>query len=310
MNVTDFENQHRIDVMTSTALINKAPKQFNWNAFYKTFQRQTISPRELAIHVWRGYSFTPVWKDNRREGDYVTAYHLAFDFDAGDETSSLPYLMQPGSFAWMFASFGYTTPSHTAEAPRARVVFALEYPIDNPQEYREVYQAVAWMISGDGSYTDPACKDPLRLYYGSKGCEVSPNWSVLSKATIDCVLAQYREAHPAVEQKATLRRIETNPSEKVKDIRRRRIVEAVSNAPKGERHITLLRRAREAGGYVASGAFNEADIAADLIAAAGDFGDGETGRKEAERVVRDGLRYGKAAPLQFETVYPVGEILP
>jgi hypothetical protein len=310
VNVTDFENQYRIDVMTSTALVNKAPKVFNWTAFYKTFQRQTISPRELAIHVWRGYSFTPVWKDNRRESDYVTAYHLAFDFDAGDETSSLAYLMQPGKFAWMFAGFGYTTPSHTPEKPRSRLVFVLEYPIDSPQEYREVYRAVAWMIAGDGSYTDPACKDPLRLYYGSRNCEVSTNWSVLTQGAIRDVLGQYDAAHPVVEKKAALRRIETNPSDTMKEARYRRIIDAVRMAPKGERHITLLKRAREAGGYVASGIFNEAAIIADLIAAAGDFGDGEAGRKEAERVVRDGLSYGMTAPLQFETAYPVGEILP
>jgi hypothetical protein len=306
MNVTDFENQHRIDVMTSTALINKAPKVFNWGAFYKTFRRQTMSPRDLAIHVWRGYSFTPVWKDNRRECDYVTAYHLAFDFDAEDETSSLPYLMQPGKFAWMFASFGYTTSSHTADAPRARVVFVLEYPIDSPQEYREVYQAVAWMISGDGSYTDPACKDPLRLYYGSKGCGVAPNWSVLGKASIDCVLGQYKEAHPAHEVKYVSFSAPVPASGSMQQGKLAQLGAKVRNAPINEGHNTLLKMARLAGGYVATGSLNEGDAIAELTAAASARPNQDD--KEIERVIRDGIANGKRDPVCFQQARPLTEM--
>ena len=56
--------------------------------------------------------------------------------------------------------------------------------------------AVAWWLAGDGALTDPACKDPLRLYYGSKGGEVRPNWSVLGAATLDYVQEEYRKAFP------------------------------------------------------------------------------------------------------------------
>ena len=158
-----FKDDYRLDVMTSTALVNKAPARFDWAHYYSTFQKQTISPRALAISVWRGYGFTPVWMAARREENFVSAGHLAFDFDAGDESSSLEYIRREGTFVWMFASFGYTTASHTDAAPRCRVVFVLEYPITTPAEYRRVYQAVAWYIGIDGSSTDPACKDPLRL---------------------------------------------------------------------------------------------------------------------------------------------------
>lgn len=62
-----------------------------------------------------------------------------------------------------------------------RVVYVLEYPIHSAAEYREAYQAVAWWMLGDGAMTDPACKDPLRLYYGSPRGDVRPNWSVLAR---------------------------------------------------------------------------------------------------------------------------------
>lgn len=306
----DFENGHRFEVMTSTALIGKARKGFNWAAYYATFEKSLMTPRELAVHIWRGYAFTPVWATARREENFVSAGHIAFDFDAGDTTSGLDYLMRDGTFAWMFASFGYSTPSSTPENPRSRLVFVLEYPIDNAQEYRNVYQAVAWYMALDGSHTDPACKDPLRLYYGSKDCTVKTNWSVLGQGAIDTVKAEYDAAHPKVEKKATLSVIDSTPGDGLKEWKRRRIVEAVRNAPAGERHTTLLKRAREAGGYVASGVFTENEMLAELTAAAGDFGEGNDGRREVERVIRDGLRIGQKSPLYFQTAATVGGILP
>jgi len=306
----NFENEFQFEVMGSSALVGKAPAGFDWARYYRTFRRVVMSPRELAVHVWRGYAFTPVWEGSRREECFVSAGHLAFDFDKGDETSSLDFLMRDGSFAWMFASFGYATPSSTPEAPRSRLVFVLEQPICDAGAYRAAYMAVAWWLAGDGALTDPACKDPLRLYYGSKGGEVRPNWSVLGAATLDYVQEEYRKAFPPRRALQTpLRVVDHAPARGLVEWKRRRIVEAVRGAAPGERHLTLLRRAREAGGYVASGVFEEGEIAAELESAAGDLGDGEQGVVEVRRTVADGLRYGKAKPLHFQGLKPVGELL-
>ena len=40
-----------------------------------------------------------------------------------------------------------------------------------------------------------------------------------------------------------------------------------------------------------------------------DLGDGEQGVVEVRRTVADGLRYGKAKPLHFQGLKPVGELL-
>jgi hypothetical protein len=75
----DFENGHRFEVMVSQALKGKAGKGFNWTKFYQTFAPEVMTPRELAVHIWRGYSFTPVWKQSaRREGEFCQrwAYRL------------------------------------------------------------------------------------------------------------------------------------------------------------------------------------------------------------------------------------------
>jgi hypothetical protein len=195
-----FENEYKLQIMGSTALQGKAPKTWkpaDWARYNKTLHRLTLTPREMAIHVWHGHAFTPVFTEARKEQYFKWAYHIALDFDAGDETSSLPFLMEiPGTFAWMFASFGYSTPSSTEEHPRSRVVFVLDFPILSPDEYRAAYAAVAWRMAEEGSATDPACKDPLRLYYGSPKCKVSANWSVLSERSLAVLLDEYREAHP------------------------------------------------------------------------------------------------------------------
>lgn len=301
---TDFENGHKFELMVSTALEGKAPAGFDWAAFYKTFRRQVMTPREMAVHIWRGYSFTPVWATARREENFVSAGHIAFDFDAGDETSSLDYLMRVGTFAWMFASFGYSTPSSTPEAPRSRLVFILESPIYSPNEYRAVYQAVAWWIGRDGSHTDPACKDPLRLYYGSKKCTVAPNWSVLGKASIDVVMAEYKAAHPAPVKpvKAT---VPVTPNNGMKAAKLAQLGRTVNGAREGERHNTLLKMARLGGGYIAGGALDEAAVVAELSAAARGWGDDE---REIERVIRDGIANGKAEPISFQQAAPLTEM--
>ena len=307
----NFENEFRFEVMGSSALVGKAPAGFDWARYYRTFRRQVMTPRELAVHVWRGYAFTPVWEGSRREECFVSAQHLAFDFDKGDETSSLDFLMREGSFAWMFASFGYATPSSTPEAPRSRLVFVLERPIFDAGAYRAAYMAVAWWLAGDGALTDPACKDPLRLYYGSPRGVVKTNWSVLGAATLDYVQDEYRQAFPPRRALQTpLRVVDHAPAGGLVEWKRRRILDAVRGAPAGERHGTLLKRAREAGGYVASGVFDEGEIATELEMAAAALGEVRPGwKEEAERTIQDGLRYGKAKPLHFEKADSLRELL-
>ena len=308
-----FENEYRFPIMGSTALKGKAPatwKAADWKRFHRSFTPMTVTPREMAIHVWRGYPFTPVFTEARKEEYFKWAYHIALDFDAGDETSSLPYLLErPGTFAWMFASFGYSTPSSTAEHPRSRVVFVLDFPLLTPTEYRAAYAAVAWRMAEEGSTTDPACKDPLRLYYGSPHCRVSPNWSVLGQQALAVLLEQYTEAHPA-EQSTTFKPsiVATDPTPERANGMLAQLGRRVAQAQKGERHTTLLKMARLAGGYIAGGALDETAVIAELSAAARSWHSGDD-EHEIERVIRDGIAHGKGAPLQFTAAPSLMEML-
>ena len=302
-----FKDDYRLDVMTSTALVNKAPARFDWARYYSTFQKQTISPRALAISIYHGYGFTPVWTTARREENFVSAGHMAFDFDAGDESSSLDYIQRDGTFAWMFASFGYTTASHTDAAPRCRVVFVLEYPITTPAEYRRVYQAVAWYISSDGSNTDPACKDPLRLYYGSKGADVWGNWSLLGQGTIDYITETYAAAHPTTATIKPPALVPVAPDAQRVEGKLAQLGSRVRNAPLGEGHGTLLRMARLAGGYIATGALDEAAVTNELLHAA--LARPDADEDEIRRTIADGIANGKGEPIQFTAARSIMGVL-
>ena len=306
-----FENEYRFPIMGSTALKGKAPASWrpaDWQRFHRSFALMNVTPREMAIHVWRGFSFTPVFTEARREEYYKWAYHIALDFDTGDETSSLPFLMEiPGTFGWMFASFGYSTPSSTEEHPRSRVVFVLDFPILSPDEYRAAYAAVAWRMAEEGSATDPACKDPLRLYYGSPKCKVSPNWSVLSSPVLAVLMDEYREAHPPQVHHAPPR-VAVEPDAKRIQHKLAQLGERVRSAPQNEGHNTLLKTARLAGGYIASGALEEIAVIAELVAAAMSrpWADDET---EVRRVIDDGIANGKGAPISFTAAPSLLEML-
>ena len=297
-----FENDYRLQIMGSTALKGKAPstwKAAEWAKFHRSFQPMTLTPREFAVHVWRGHSFTPVFEGARREECFKCAYHIALDFDAGDETSSLPFLMErPGTFAWMFASFAYATPSSTAEHPRSRVVFVLDFPIFTPDEYRGAYAAVAWRMAEEGSVTDPACKDPLRLYFGSPGGKVAPNWSVLSRLSLDVLHKEYGEAHPPQPLPVAPPRVVVPPDERRRQHKLAQLGERVRMAPQNEGHMTLLKTARTAGGYIATGALDRPAVVAELSAAAlsRPWADDPA---EIERVILDGIENGLTAPLAF-----------
>ena len=304
-----FKHEHKIKIMYSPALVNKAPsywKKGDWAKFYGTFRQVELTPYKMAGLIWQGYSFTPVWKNGRRlESNFVEAWHVGFDFDA--HGADLDYLMREGTFCDYFASFAYATPSSTEDHPKSRVVFVFDEPVTDPDYYRQLYQAIAWRIEQNGSYTDPVCKDPLRLYYGSEKAEMRGNWRVIPKKTMtgdcfwDMLIAEYEAAHPEPEQPvlALPKKIVDNPSEKWQQAMILALADNIAKAPDGERHMARRNNARTAGGYVASGSLPEGDVLHALVMAARYNTDDPDA---AERTVRDGVEYGKKSPLYPEMV--------
>ena len=308
----DFVNEHKIEVMLSRQLTGKAPPEWessDWKRFYKSFQRTAVSPRQLAAMIWQGFSFTPPYKNGRRkEENFIAAWHMAFDFD--EEGASLDWLMREGSTAWMFASFAYSTPSSTKEHPKSRVVFVFDEPLGTAELTRKLYQALAWRFEQEGSKTDPSCKDPLRLYFGSKDCQVVPNWSILSTVSydplrpsmVDFFINEYEAANPPpppIENNT----VKTLPaSDKYIEQRINKLLDNVVNAPDGEKHNTLNRNAFVMGGLVAGGHLSQFDAISKMenaIRSNGRAKDLSAAKTTIETAVRDGM----AQPITIEQTY-------
>lgn len=187
----EFKTGHHIEAMVNRSSRGKAGPGTDWAKFHAAFRLERLTPYGLAIAVYRGHAFCPVYEGARKQVNFRRAWHVAFDFDGAalERVAALDWV-------YYFASFGYTTPSHTAEHPKCRVVFVFDQPITETVRYRDLYHALAWRFQTDGIETDPACKDVLRLYYGSPDCQVWGNWSVLAGPSQDELIRQWREAVP------------------------------------------------------------------------------------------------------------------
>lgn len=187
--------RYRISFNTM-ALAGKLPQgDPRWGAFNDSFENLTLAPHEIANLIYKGYAFT-TWHDGRRSlANFLCGQHVAIDMDTGDERSSLGVL---AAHPWvrMYASLLYTTPSHTPQAPRARVLFLLDAPIDKADAYGEIVQFVM------GQFDDPdtGCKDASRFFYGSMNCDLAMPDNVLP-------LAQLRRLYTLDARKNKRRRV-------------------------------------------------------------------------------------------------------
>lgn len=154
--------------ISNIALKGKIPAgDKRWGQFNDSFQNLELDTIDIANAIYTGRSFT-TWHNGRRSLDnFVLGQHLAVDMDSGDERSSFDALMCH-SFVQMYASLIYTTPSHTAEQPRARVLFLLDEPITD----KDAYQAAAKFLCSLFDGCDSACTDASRFFYGSVNCDL------------------------------------------------------------------------------------------------------------------------------------------
>jgi len=171
--------RYRISFNTM-ALAGKLPQgDPRWGTFNDSFENLTLAPLEIANLIYKGYAFT-TWHEGRRSlANFLSGQHVAIDMDTGDERSSIDAL---AAHPWvrMYASLIYTTPSHTSEAPRARVLFLLDTPISSADAYGEIVQ----FLMAQFDDPDTGCKDASRFFYGSLNCNMTMPDNVLPLAQL------------------------------------------------------------------------------------------------------------------------------
>jgi hypothetical protein len=126
------------------------------------FENVDITVQELAAHIGLGHSFCAQHTNRRAAKNFLCMEVLAVDIDDG---WTLAEALEDG-FIKQFATIVYPTPNHTETHNRFRVVFELPRAIKTGAEMTNAYQGIIRKFGGD-----EACKDPCRLFFGSKNFE-------------------------------------------------------------------------------------------------------------------------------------------
>lgn len=293
-----MSKDHPIQVALNTAVTGKFHPEGSrtWAWYNKQFRAQDTTARGLAVAIFNGYAFTPVYRDNwRRKENFQAAHHIAFDFDSGDHKSSLDHLAQD----WIYAEFGaflYSTPSSTAEHPKSRMVFVFDEPITSLERYELLYRA---MLSVRYPHADQSTKDGARLFFGSLKCELRPNWQLFTAEWQDSVIDAYQQvlAHEAASRPVVARM--TIPPERANGRFGKilaKLLDNIRNAPEGAKHKVLTQNAYAVGGYVAGGYLDKADGEAALLEAVRGMSN-IADMERAERTAVESLAAGLAEPL-------------
>ena len=160
-----------------------------WKKFNGSFQNMELPYNEFATAIYTGKPFTTWHKNNWRHSDnYLLGHHLGVDFDTEDKRSTIAHLLKD-PFVQKYASLVYTTPSHTIEKPRARVVFLLEEPINQAKNYVAAATALLWLFGS----ADRQCKDAARFFYGAgAGADMELLPGRLPLAIVKDMIRQYQ----------------------------------------------------------------------------------------------------------------------
>lgn len=169
-------------VSINEKIINKNENKANQS---RGFKSHDLTPQQLAEHISQGFAFSYQFEKGHRKADnFICSDIIAADFDEGmtlDEAISEDFFINN-------ASILYTTPSHTPEANRFRIIFELPRTITDKDELRAAQQGLTRKFPADRAAVDSA-----RQFYGSRACEPHLFNKVLSEEKLDELIALGRE---------------------------------------------------------------------------------------------------------------------
>lgn len=295
-----------IDVMINRSIKGKMPKgatKDQWREYNSAFQLLHTTAYGLAKEVYKGYGFCPVYDGRRKKEYFGEAFHVGVDFDSGDERSSIAYLSTV-PVVRDYASFAYTTPSHTEEKPKARVVWVFEESIMDLGSYELLFHALLWKLP----QADQGVKDGLRLYFGSPGCQVWGNWKLFTCTPRHELMEEYQRCRP---KKVEIENKVVVLPESVSDAYLKRkmdmILDRLVNAPDGKKHPTLWAMSRLLGGYAAGGYYTFDEIESALKGAVKNNMKNVDNYEGAYQTISDGIERGRQEPLYIDRATNAGD---
>lgn len=191
-----------------------------WFQYNSSFENCTVTPSELAAQIRTGHGYTS-WHEPhfRHHQNWQKSQFIAVDLDTEDERSSFNHILR-NTLVVSYGTLVHTTASHLPQAPRSRIIFFLDKPIENAEGYSAACTFLTRCLGGD-----KACTDPSRGFFGAKDCMCEEIGSVLP---LDVVRKMYR----AFAEKAPKRKETFHPATIMTDDEKyERIAEAITYIP-------------------------------------------------------------------------------
>lgn len=248
---------------------------------------QPLVRKDKDGRLWSGATFVGTRsRDNAKD-----VWLLMLDFDKGEPTFA-EAVAEWKDLGFAFAA--YTTFSHSSKCEKFRILIPLARPIPGT-EYERLWR---WAAEACPS-VDPAPKSAGSIFY----CPVksSPDapylWTVEPGDLLDWRYLELPDLHEKSTMPAdygyTPQPGGDNRAEKYLSAVLRGAADKVVRAQQGTGNWTLLKQARLLGGFLNMGVFTEDDITRTLTDATA----GWDKKKGVAHTIRNGINYGKSAPI-------------
>lgn len=140
----------------------KPGDDLNWERFNTAFKNVELDLIEIVNAIYLGHAYT-AWMDGKRnKQNFTCAQHIAVDLDTRDYRSSFDCLSEH-PFVRQYGAILHTTPTHTPQAPKARVIFLLDEPITTLTGYELAIETIYAQFDG----ADTSCVDGARFFFGN-----------------------------------------------------------------------------------------------------------------------------------------------
>lgn len=171
-----------LKIAINTGVVDKPDKDDRgaFESLTADFENVDVNAHQLAGLINEGFAFCAQHEGRRKNSNFLAAGFVAVDVDHGLRVEEAVQ----DDFVKDYASLLYTTPSHSQDHHRFRIVFELEEPITDAPVMRDAYKGVIKKFGGD-----PVCKDACRFFFGSKGSNPVVFGNVLPGEELDKIIA-------------------------------------------------------------------------------------------------------------------------
>lgn len=179
------EQTKRYAISVNTDVIDK-PDQSKRVGLGAGFEPVAATLDDFVRHIGAGHGYGPQFHGGRRKAIYFArAGFLAADVDDGITIEEA----KEHAFVRHHAGLIHTSVSHTPQRHRFRIIFLLDEPILNAQDWADAQLGLAVKVNGDRSVSDAA-----RMFFGNTRAEFFTISRSMSSSVVADLVAMGRDA--------------------------------------------------------------------------------------------------------------------